>query len=761
MNQSKPDTSSGTRRVFTMTHWGVYEVEARAGRIQRILPWRDDPDPSPIGQSMKAVGGNRVERPMVRESWLAQGPGSGQRRGAEAFVPVSWERALDLVAGELGRVRGEHGNSAIFAGSYGWASAGRFHHALSQLHRFMNAIGGYTRSVNTYSLAAAEVIVPHVVGHSYDWVQREATSLGVVARHTQLLVTFGGIPLKNAQIQSGGQGRHVVRGHLREARANGCRMVSFSPLRDDMADELDAEWVALRPNSDTAVLLALAHTLIEESLADRAFIDRYTVGFEPLRAYLTGEADGLRRDADWAAALSGVSAACIRDLAREMAHTRCMINVSWSLQRADHGEQPYWAAIALAALLGQIGLPGGGFTLGYGAVGSVGNGARRVKLPALPRLPNGVDEFIPVARIADMLLHPGEPFDYDGQRLTYPDIRLVYWAGGNPFHHHQDLNRLVKAWRRPETVVVHEPFWTATARHADIVLPATTPLERNDIGGTSQDSVVVAMRQAITPIGEARNDYDIFSALAQRLEAGEAFTEGRDEMAWLRQLYAGLEARQPGIPDFDTFWEQGIIDFRDRRAGESDRVLLDAFRGDPDGNALPTPSGRLELFSETIAGFNYADCPPHPAWLEPCEWLGSGLARRYPLHLISNQPSTRLHSQWDHGEVSQAAKIASHEALLIHPRDAEARGIDDGAVVRVFNGRGQTLAGARVTERVMPGVVVLPTGAPFQPRDPASEGSLETGGNPNVLTRDAGASRLSQGPSAQTCLVQVETYAGP
>jgi len=741
-------------RTMTMTHWGVYEVEAEDGRITAVRPWSEDPDPSPIGQALKAVDHpRRVGRPMVREGWLEEGPGGRrERRGCERFVEVSWDRALDLVAGELDRVRRDHGNEAIFAGSYGWASAGRFHHALSQLHRFMNAIGGYTRSVNTYSLAAAEVIVPHVVGHGYSWVQREATSLPVVARNTELLVTFGGIPHKNAQVEAGGVGRHVVSSWLREARANGCRMVNFSPLKSDLV----AEWVPLRPNTDTAVMLGLAHTVIAEDLHDRTFLDRYTVGFDPLRAYLAGESDGQPKDADWASSVSGVPAETIRDLARQMARQRSMINVSWSLQRADHGEQPYWAAMALAAVLGQIGLPGGGFTLGYGAVGTVGNGTNRLKLPALPRLQNPVDRLIPVARIADLLLKPGEPFDYDGRRLTYPDIRLVYWAGGNPFHHHQDLNRLVEAWRQPETIVVNEPFWTATARYADIVLPATTALERNDIGGSSQDEVVVAMRRAIPPVGESRNDYDIFSGLAERLGVSEVFTDGRGEMDWLRYLYGSLLEKNPGIPEFDAFWEQGLLDFRAEPPDSAYRILLSDFRTDPEGHALPTPSGRIELFSETIAGFGYDDCPPHPTWMEPAEWLGGTLAGRFPLHLISNQPATRLHSQLEHGEPSQKAKVAGHEAIQLNPEDAAARNITDGDVVRVFNDRGQCLAGARVTAAVMPGVAVLPTGAPFDPADPEQPGGLERSGNPNVLTRDRGTSRLAQGPTAQTCLVEIE-----
>jgi biotin/methionine sulfoxide reductase len=172
-----------------------------------------------------------------------------------------------------------------------------------------------------------------------------------------------------------------------------------------------------------------------------------------------------------------------------MADTRTMLTASWSLQRADHGEQPYWALVLLAACLGQIGLPGGGFGLGYGSGASLAEPPNLFPGPAMPALPNPAGLAIPAARIADCLLNPGARYDYDGKSAAYPDMRLVYWAGGNPFHHHQDLNRLRRAWRRPETIIVHEPWWTATARHADIVLPATTSLERNDIGGSPRCSI--------------------------------------------------------------------------------------------------------------------------------------------------------------------------------------------------------------------------------------------------------------------------------
>jgi len=189
-------------------------------------------------------------------------------------------------------------------------------------------------------------------------------------------------------------------------------------------------------------------------------------------------------------------------------------------------------------------------------------------------------------------------------------------------------------------------------------------------------------------------------------------------------------------------------------------VMLGAYRADPGANRLPTPSGKIEIFSSTIASFGYDDCIGHPAWYEPAEWLGAPLARRYPLHLISHQPATRLHSQYDQGSVSRAAKIRDREALTLHPQDAAARRIKTGDIVRVFNDRGACLAGVKISDGVRQGVAVLPTGAWYDPLVPGEIGTLEKHGNPNVLTLDKGTSKLTQGCSALTTLVEVELFQG-
>ena len=745
------------RDRLTNSHWGAYWVGTEGGKVVRLTPLETDEDPSPIGQGVIGAldAPSRIRAPAVRKSWLEGGPGTrGDLRGEEGFVEVSWEEVNRLVAGELTRVREAHGNRAIYAGSYGWASAGRFHHAQSQLKRFLNCIGGFTRSVNSYSHASGEVILPHILG-DFDTASAWNTSWSLIAKETDLFVAFGGTPLKNGQISQGGTGGHVQKEAIRAASEAGVRFVNISPLRSDVMDEAGAEWLALRPSTDTALMLGLARVLVAEGLADREFLDRYTVGFERFAAYLSGESDGVEKSADWAAEITEVPAETIRDLARRMAAGRTMISVAYSLTRQDHGEQTHWAAVALAALLGQIGLPGGGVGFGYSAMNYSGSDRRKLHFASMPQGNNRVLDFIPVARIADMLENPGGRCDYNGRTLTYPDVRLVWWAGGNPFHHHQDLNRLRRAWARPETVIVSDWCWTSVARHADIVLPATHTLERTDVALNPRDRAVTVMDAVVEPVGLARDDHEILRGIAAEMGVEEAFTEGRSPADWQRWLYdrSRQSAARAGVemPGWEEFQEKGWFQTPLPDVLEN---AFEAFRADPEGNRLRTPSGRIELYSERIAGFGYDDCPGHPAWIEPLEWLG-GAPEGAPLHLVTNQPATKLHSQLDQGPVSRADRIEGREPVLMHPEDAAERGLSEGQIVRVFNGRGACCAGLRIGNSVRRGVVQMATGAWYDP-----DGMLCRHGNPNVLTPDKGTSKLAQGPIAHTCMVEVAAWEG-
>jgi biotin/methionine sulfoxide reductase len=733
-------------------------VLVRDGGVE-ILPHPRDPNPSPLLGNIPASVSHRarIARPMVRRGWLEGGPGPDRRRGRDEFVPVEWPRALDLVAAELQRVYAAHGPGVVFGGSYGWASAGRFHDAPRQLHRFLNVAGGYVRSVGSYSSGAASVILPHVIGPQ-EAVAGNNVSWDELVAHSALVLAFGGMALKNNDVGGGGTSEHIALARLRAARSRGAEFHLFGPLCDDLPAEVGAVWHPIRPGTDVALMLGIAHTLVTEGRHDRAFLDRYCVGYEIFEAYLLGHDDGQPKHADWASAICGMPANEIIGLARHAAGRRTLITCSQSLQRAEHGEQPVWMGAVLAAMLGQIGLPGGGFAYALGSTSNTGKPPLAVPLPTLAIERNSIADFIPVARIADMLLHPAEAFDFNGQPLTYPDIKLVYWAGGNPFHHHQDLNRLRDAFARPDTVIVHDSAWTATTRHADIVLPATVTLEREDIGGSPGDPLLVAMHRAVPAYAEARDDFDIFSALSERLGIAESFTEGRSARQWLRHLYEqtrrALLERGAAAPDFDEFWEMGelVLPTLSWNGG-----IVRAFRRDPAAAPLPTPSGRIEIASAKIAGFGYADCPGHPSWLPSAEGPNS----RFPLRLIANQPATRLHSQLDFGATSLKSKIKDREPVRIHPQDAAARGIGDGDIVRLYNDRGACLAGAVLSEALRPGVVQLSTGAWYDPEDPGSEKPMCVHGNPNVLTRDVGTSKLAQGCTGQLTVVEIERFDRP
>ncbi|SHH65991.1 molybdopterin-dependent oxidoreductase [Cognatishimia maritima] len=743
----------------TVAHWGGYEIkDSPVGTV--LVPNAADDSPSVIGRGWVSAMQDkkaRILRPAVRWGWL-RGDG-GAARNDDAYVEVPWDEALDITASELARVRDLYGNQAIFGGSYGWASAGRFHHCHSQLRRFLNLAGGYVGQKDTYSHAAAEVLFPFITGLSNKQIEEGATSWPLIADHCTLMLAFGGVSGRTAQIASGGTWAHEVDSWVERAAQNGMQTVNISPLKSDYLPGANPMWLSIRPGTDVALMMALTYEIMAAGEHDQAFLDRYTTGSAEYQRYLKGDQDGVAKTADWAAQICDIAADDIRALARRLPKERVMISVAWGVQRADHGEQPIWAALALACFLGQIGLPGQGFGFGYGSTAPPGRPKRFISWPSVPQGRNPVSDQIPVSRVADMLLSPGAAYSYDGGQWIYPDIKLIYWGGGNPFHHHQDLNRLEKAWQLPETVIVQDHSWTATARRADIVLPATSALEREDLFLNRRDPNLILMQKVMEPMGDARSDHEIFKGLAARLGIEEAFTEGRDEAGWKAWLWAGCQevAKEAGfdLPDYETFREIGHLTIPEE---DQTRILFSDFIADPKANALPTPSGKIELYCQRIADLSLTDCPGHPVWLPPAEWLGA--ANTGQLHLVSNQPTARLHSQLDNGAESQSRKVQGREVCTLHPETAAQFGLQTGDVARLFNARGSCLAAVHCDAGMRPDVIVLPTGAWLDLQD-TPHGRIDVHGNPNVLTIDKGTSGLAQGNIAHTTLVNVEKWTDP
>ncbi len=750
---------------MTCSHFGAFTAQVRNGAFVKAIPFKNDRYPTRMIEVLpeRVNSETRIKYPMIRASYLRDGINNDRsKRGAEPFVPVSWDTALDLVAAELARVKQEYGNQAIFGGSNGWRCAGLLHDPQRLLKRFLNGFGGFVDESGGYSWPASKAILPIVLG-SNTAATGELTTFPNIIENTEFLVLWGTAPLKNGQIMRNGGGEHTTEAYFHQIKRAGIETISINPVKNQTAELLKAKTLALRPNSDTALLLGLAHTLLVEGLHDQEFLANYTVGFDEVEPYLLGQTDGQPKSAEWAAELTEIDAETIKKLARTMAKKRTMIMAGPALQRSDHGEQVFWSVILLASMLGQIGLPGGGFGFGYGYYTGMGQPKSGVSVSGPGTGSNPVKTKIPTARIADMLLNPGQTIDFNGKEVTYPEIKLIWWSGGNPIVHHQDLNRLLQAWQIPETIIVNEPWWTNTARCADIVLPACSNMERNDIARRKgADNYLMAMQKVVDPLHESRPDFDIYAAVAERLGFKDEFTEGMNESQWLKQLY--LNAQKDGeekgliLPNFATFWKQGYANFPEENVNH---VLYSAFRENPTADALPTPSGRIELYSEKIAAFGYDDCPPHPSWMEPYEWLGSTMAEQYPLHLTSCHPEYRLHSQLNNTRLRELYEVQEREPMLIHPRDAKARGITDGDVVRVFNGRGQILAGAVVTGRIRAGVIQIAEGAWYDPEEPGKADTLCKHGCNNVLSRDIGSSKLGQGSTVKTALVEVEKYNKP
>ena len=760
--------------ILTGSHWGAFRAKVEGGRFVGIRPWEKDPHPAPVleGVMDSVYSPTRIKYPMVRRAFLEKGFGADpEGRGDGDFVRVTWDQALDLVAKELKRVDQTYGPSGTFAGSYGWKSPGKLHNCQTQLRRMMGLKGGFVDVSGTYSTGAVTVIMPYVVGSSA--TSDQCTAWPVIAEHTELMVFWGADPANNCQIG------WIIPDHgaypgLEALKKKGTKVICIDPVRTETCLSLDAEWLAPRPQTDVAMMLGIAHTLVVENLHDTKFLAKYTTGFDKFLPYLNGTTDGITKTAEWASGICEIPADVIKNLARRFAKSRTMIAAGWSIQRQQHGEQAHWMIVTLASMLGQIGLPGGGYGLSYHYASG---GAPTANSPVLTGIDAGNTQhkpawpaaagspIIPVARIVEMLENPGKPFQFNGANLKYPDVKLAYWVGGNPFSHHQNRNRMVKAWQKLQTFIVHDFQWTATARRADIVLPATSSYERNDIEQIGDYSLgyIMAMKKVIEPVFEARNDYDIFAAIADRLGHGDAFTQGRSEMDWIRSFYeaARVEARGKGMemPVFDSFWasdEALAFPVTDKGRGY---IQHKDFLDDPLLNPLGTASGVIEIYSETIAQMNYDDCPPHPTWMEPIERLG-GPTTKYPLHIDSKHPKYRLHSQLCGTALRQTYAIADREPCLISPQDASARGIADGDLVRVFNDRGQILAGARVTDTVRPGVICVNEGGWFDPANPREPGSLDRYGDINSLTPDIGTSKLAQGNCGHTAVGDVEKYKG-
>ncbi|MGR5181535.1 trimethylamine-N-oxide reductase TorA [Vibrio alginolyticus] len=770
--------TTGTWKV-TGSHWGAFRAHIYAGKVQEIKPLELDKNPTEMLNGIKGIiySPSRVRYPMVRLDWLKKHKYSADTRGNNRFIRVTWDEALDLFYRELERIQKDYGPWALHAGQTGWNQTGSFNNCTAHMQRAVGMHGNFITKVGDYSTGAGQTIMPYVLGSTEVYAQ--GTSWSEILENSDNIVLWANDPVKNLQVGWNCETHESFKylAQLKEKVAKGeINVLSVDPVKNKTQRYLENDHLYINPLTDVAFMLAVAHVLYNENLYDKKFIDTYCLGFEEFIQYVQGKTkDKVEKTPEWAAAICGVKADKIREFARMLVSGRTQILMGWCIQRQEHGEQPYWAAAVVAAMVGQIGLPGGGISYGhhYSSIGVPSTGfagpggfPRNLDQGMKPKWDNndfnGYSRTIPVARWIDCLLEPGKEINYNGGKVKLPDFKMMVISGCNPWHHHQDRNRMKKAFRKLQTVVTIEFAWTATCRFSDIVLPACTQWERNDIDvyGSYSNKGLIAMHRLVDPLFQSKPDFQIMSELSQRFGRREEYTRGMSEMEWIESLYNDCKKANEGkfeMPEFNEFWEKSVLDF-----GEGKPWVRHAdFRKDPELNPLGTPSGFIEITSRKIGRYGYEHCQEHPMWFEKSERSHGGPGSdKYPFWLQSCHPDKRLHSQMCESEEFRATyAVQGREPVYINPADAKAKGIKDGDLVRVFNGRGQLLAGAVLTDSYPRGVIRIEEGAWYGPLN-EKEGAICTYGDPNTLTQDIGSSELAQATSANTCIVDFEKFTG-
>ena len=686
----------------------VVNAHVNDGKITRISTdarrWNPEHPPLPacargVGQIERTYHPDRLKYPMRRT-----GP-----RGSGQYERISWDEALDEIASQLLRVRETYGNAAILDGSRSGSTS--MLHNRGPAQRFLGMFGGYTNLWSNMSAEAEVFAVRMTFGP--DRIYKEAGREPTDYVNSKLIWMWGWSP-------GDGHFGTTTTAYLKQAKKQGVRIVCFDPRRNRTSRQLADEHIFIRPSTDAAALIAMAYVIVTEGLHDQAFCDRFVLGFDEAglpegapvgasyKSYLMGESDGIAKTPEWAAEITGIPAATIRRLAIEFGSAKpAALQTGYAPGRTAFGEQFHRAAYALAAITGNTGVVGGNSGVSNGATG-------RGAMGGFAAGKNPIDARVSAPLLADLL--------EKGKSGGYPaDIKLIYSAGGNLFNQCPNATKVAENLDSVEFIVGQDHFLTPTTRHADIVLPATTFWERNDVHTpwAGAGHYAIFMKRAIEPMYECRNDLDIFAALAERV--GITGYNDKDEDTLLRELSA------PAVDDFESFKAQGVARF----PAPEDAVAFSQQINDPDNHKFSTPSGKIEVYCTTLADnpdpYGLGAMAPIPTWVPHLDGDAA-----YPLQMCSAKSRSRTHSV--HANQEKLGKV-DPDYVWMHPKDANARGIHDGQMVKVVSAHGATILPAKVTEDMAPGVTSMNEGAWFTP----NEDGVDTEGCANAVTADVSA----------------------
>jgi len=756
------------------------------GRITR-LDTDDRPDTLAAPQLRACVRGRAYLRRQYHPERLMSPLKRVGRRGVGEFHSISWDEAIDTVATQFERVKRQYGSSALFV-PYGTGSYDQLNGS-HVARRLMNLYGGCLGIYNSYSWAATNLATPTVYGTLVTGNQRQDWL------NAKYILMWGWNP---AEMRDGSNSDYFVK----LAREAGARVVCIDPRHSLSAAALADEWIPIRPGTDTAMMSAMAYVMITEKLYDAEFVRTHCVGFdagqmpvagaESYSDYILGVRDGLPKTPKWAESITAIPAGTIARIAREYAASKpAVLYQGYGMQRRAYGEQVVRAGCVLAAITGNVGVPGG-WASGLGLQAPDG-GALGIVFPTGE---NPVKAEIPVFLWTEACLRGKSMTGADGvhgtERLDN-NIKLIYAVATNCLiNQHANINRTAGILRdesKVEFIVVQDNFLTPTGRFADIILPACTQFETWGVeDGWKYGDEVILQPKLIEPPGECKSDYHICADLAERLGIGNAFTEGRDERAWVEYcLDEFRRIRFPELPSLEEFIEQNLGAWT--RPATRPAIAFVDFRRDPEKFPLETPSGKIEIFSKQLFDLGKPDeipavpkyiqewespfapsCKDENPTLAPTARAGeqspvngdtptpkevATLAKErlirndtYPLQALGHHTLQRVHSTHDNNDWLEEA---FPQRVFINPIDASARGIKDSDQVKVYNKRGALVLNCRVTPRIMPGVVDIPQGAWYE----ADKDGLDHGGNVNVLTSHRWTP-FAFGTAQHTIMVEVE-----
>ena len=671
-------------------------------------------------------------------------------RGSGEFEQISWDEAIETIHDKLEYIYDTYGPQSVFinyaTGMY--SCTGK-----TPNHRLLSLLGGFVNQGADYSTHMLQVVMPYMYGFDAEkgsvfspYDATNASSFTEAAEHSDLVVMFGNSP---AETRMGGANAVWDFARVREAvKGRGGKIVNIDYRLNETSSGHADEWLPIRTGTDAALCSALIHEFIEDGATDEDFLANYCVGWDETtmpesaqgqnlsyKDYIMGTGyDGVEKTPEWAAEITQIPAERIRELAADLEAAEAPFVVQgWGSQRHTNGEQTTRAICMVPIALGKIGLPG------------TNTGQREAEPPVylVGSIPyeNPVATTLPVYQYLNAIDHGHEMTTTNagisGTEELGSDIKCLWnYAGNCLTNQHGDINYahdILADESKCEFILVWDTVMTDTARYADILLPDAMRSEQLNMqtqGYSEYYTAVVVGGPAQEPPGECRSSYDVCADIAETFGLRDEFTEGRTHDEWVQYLYESGAAASPDMPSWDEILEQGVY----KQALEPAIGLVD-FRTDPDANPLGTPSGKIEIYSETLASLNetweldddetiYAI----PEFNAGYQGYGS-VTDEYPLYCSGFHHKSRTHSSFGFiEELEQAAR----QQMWINPIDAEERGIENGDLCAVESPAGEIRIEARVTPRIIPGTIGIPQGA-WHSADMDGD-RIDYGGCVNTLT---------------------------